>query len=115
MRGCFVYNENTGDNIFLPVGYSGYGRRQSDGNGILRYAGSATELANAQYRPLLWQISRNEGAIYWSGEKEDTDDLDAMGLSPNTAFDINYKTFDFNGFGSNQKTGACYIRLVSDR
>ena len=111
MRGCFVYNVDTGDNIFLPVGYSGYGRRAADG--VLRYAGRAAELPDPQYRPLLWQICRNEGAIYWSGERETSDDLDAS-LNPNYAFDINYKTFDFNGYGSNQGNGAAYIRLVSD-
>lgn len=115
MRGCFVYNVKTGNNIFLPVGYSGYGRRQE--NGILRYANTAGDLSKAGYRPLLWKISTNEGAIYWSGKKELTDDLTAMGLQGNSAFDINYKTFDFNGFGTNQEIydAAAYIRLVSDR
>ena len=114
MRGCFVYNVKTGNNIFLPVGYSGYGRRQE--NGILRYANTAGDLPNAGYRPLLWKISTNEGAIYWSGKKESTDDLTVMGLQGNSAFDINYKTFDFNGFGTNQEISdaAAYIRLVSD-
>ena len=28
IRGCFVYNRNTGNHIFLPVGASGYGHRK---------------------------------------------------------------------------------------
>ena len=146
MRGVFIYNTNNGRNIFLPIGKSGYGRRQTDG--VLRYAGRG-ELMDGQltfkndgtvdknnradYRPLLYNIYSNQGAIYWSGRLDFQDDKKTgnshvykgctegvkqgdfdNGLNPNFAFDFNYKTYDCNGFGTNQATGACYIRLVSD-
>ena len=141
MRGIFIYNVDDGRNIFLPIGKSGYGRRyvgKNDDNGKLRYANrdAAMTQAEARYRPLLYSIYTNEGAIYWSGKFEHQDqwstnsagqrvhdydlspgveqgDLD-NGLNPTYAFDINYKTYDLNGFGTNMSTGACCIRLVSD-
>ena len=129
MRGAFVYNTETGDNVFFPIGKSGYGRRHIDG--VLRYANRSARMDDtsgneAWYRPLLYSLYSNQGAIYWSGQREtdsspgvEPGDLDG-GLSPNFAFDINYKTYDFNGFGGNMyygnntQSGACYIRLVSD-
>ena len=128
MRGIFIYNIDRGDNIFLPIGKSGYGRRRGN-DGILRYANreAPMTLAEARYRPLLYSIYTNEGAIYWSGKHEHQNGNGYSGcsegvvqgdfdnsLNPNYAFDINYKTYDLNAFAENQGTGACYIRLVSD-
>lgn len=141
MRGAFVYNTETGSNVFFPIGKSGYGRRQA-ADGVLRYANRNARMNDqfsydgenekftsnnvAWYRPLLYALYANQGAIYWSGARETAssdgvaqDDL-AGGLDPNFAFDINYKTYDLNGFGTNMEyqgnnsPGACYIRLVSD-
>ena len=45
IRGCFVYNRNTGNHIFLPVGASGYGHRKAkEGNGVLRYSCGQTQI-----------------------------------------------------------------------
>lgn len=52
MRGCFVYDTDTGGNLFFPIGSSGYGHRKNDGwnwnhtqttwpdgvSGLLRYS-----------------------------------------------------------------------------
>ncbi len=55
MRGCFVYDTDTGGNLFFPIGSSGYGHRKNDGwnwnhtattwpdgvSGLLRYSCNA--------------------------------------------------------------------------
>lgn len=42
MRGCFVYNTQTGGNLFFPIGSSGYGHRKNRTDngylGVLRYS-----------------------------------------------------------------------------
>lgn len=104
MRGCFVYNTNNGRCLFFPIGYTGYGRRQSDGK--LRYAG-ASALLQFNTSPLLYNLFFNQGGIYWFGQSGSVRSVEA------NSFDINYKTYDFNDFRtSNISTGAAYIRLV---
>ena len=81
MRGVFVYNKTTGDQIFFPISASGYGRRRGKAIkgentcvGKLRYA-NRFELYNSpadeiKCRPLFYRLYLSPGAIYWVNEKE---------------------------------------------
>lgn len=130
MRGCFVYNDITGDNIFFPIGVEGHGRRKDDrggtpfstqgeyiGTGVLRYASRHSEYNTAgeiEYRPMLFDIYKREGAVYWC--------RDLYRSATSTAasgWDINYHTLNFDTFLGNAYSGdasrcdACMLRLVS--
>lgn len=144
MRGCFVYNKNTGDNVFFPIGVSGIGRRKNyydedaDGGalGILRYATRSHKLtdywgARTDCRPLFYDIHKSEGAVYFFEKNAGAQTLGDQNEAVNTAWDINYHTFDFftfginatnavggtYGFGSNSKniygSDACFVRCVT--
>lgn len=127
IRGCFVYNKENGNNIFFPVGASGYGHRKSkEGNGYLRYSCGQTGFfsvgaGDAFYgndaiaqAPLFYDLYMRPGAIYWTGNTEGT------GLwSRVVGWDINYFTFDFNriyqaNVFNDDKSDACFIRCVED-
>lgn len=127
MRGCFVYNPKgsmnsggEGANLFFPVGASGYGRRkncaQEGGKrGVLRYAnrGALYTSSDIHYRPMLYTVYTNFGAVYWVNKRSD---------SGTSAWDINVSTFDFNSFNDNaflvsdwnagDVSDACFVRLV---
>lgn len=132
MRGCFVYNKVTGNNLFFPIGASGNGRRKNDKEwynnhpseeGMLQYP-FRSELYTEKptdynyptlpYRPLFYDVYRRPGATYW---------LKDLKSAPNTTtptyLDINYFTFDFS-IGDNEcvqgeyGTSACFIRCVED-
>ncbi len=112
MRGCFVYNEKTGAQIFLPIGAAGYGRRRGfnrywighDGYpgpfyaGMLTY-GSRNEFMPAsagQNMPLLFDLFRRPGAIYWTNQtmQEVAIPTDEK-TEASVGWDFNYITFDF--------------------
>lgn len=131
MRGCFVYNSQTGKNLFFPIGASGYGHRKQsftpaqswqDGetlNGVLRYAAGRTKLyPSPDTRPLFYDIYKRPGAIYWFNAEV------AKGWVPQLegnalGWDINYFSFDFNFIDTGlliRKEGsdACFVRCVVD-
>lgn len=144
MRGAFVYNESDGRNIFLPIGASGFGRRKvgpvgtlaTNGNdsralGRLQYSfsdtfwdyGGVMNSTVIQYRPLLYNLPTNEGAIYWA--QYEVEDMPGSTHTYDNGWDINYKTFDFdfmeaksvNNAGTISPSNlysACYIRLVQN-
>ena len=134
MRGVFVYNKTTGNQIFFPISASGYGRRrgktiegENTSVGKLRYA-NRFELYNSpadqiKCRPLFYRLYLSPGAIYWVNEKGYVDGTATY------SWDMNYDSFNFNGFTTNsydggavgvadgQSTGgsdACYVRCVTD-
>lgn len=135
IRGWFVYNVGKdGLNLFFPIGVSGHGRRK-DGSGkngayysednkegVLRYGNRAKLMPDgtghyAEYRPLLYTMYKQNGAVYWTGEVEP--DPGNPGPTLISAWDINYSTFDFNTFNSDayslfNDTDAAFIRLVED-
>lgn len=150
MRGCFVYNKKTGKQLFFPIGNQGYGRRKNSYNGdtygTLKYANMNTDMyihhtndkvdpdtpySGVQLRPLLWDLYRTYGAIYWC-RTPDTTIEGKQGINYNSAWDINYRTFDFNMFYSyannyhsnshptapsgiqKNESDACFIRLVRE-
>lgn len=129
MRGCFVYDDQ-GRNLFFPVGATGYGRRANslhvagsttDRGGALKYA-TMTRLMRqndwVQYRPMLYDLMFSEGAIYWLEKEEIIDKV------THSAWDINYRTLDFNTFtsvgwptsssGTLYESDACFVRCVED-
>lgn len=149
MRGCFAYNSHDGRQIFFPIGQAGYGHRKARrnttastadaigtqygwgvreiGTAVLRYAaGRITFMKHnsrtdeAGYQPLLYDLFRRHGAIYWANCPEYKTD------NYRTSLDINYFTFDFNNLGAEPFQGvdtsegkfdygsdACFIRLVA--
>lgn len=132
MRGCFVYNEQTGKNLFFPIGASGYGHRkdsrgelaENQYKGILRYASSRntyfkpTDVSDAYPNgvndcPLFYDIYMRPGAIYWYDK---TGENKVNGTTENSVgWDFNYFTFDFYPMGSWGTSGgkdACFVRCV---
>lgn len=114
MRGCFVYNERTGAQIFLPAGAAGYGRRKETFSadktswytdvaspGMLIYANRNDFMAQTSadvpwYRPLLWDLYRRPGACYWCNETKPGNAIQGNADSNNSVgWDFNYITFDF--------------------
>lgn len=135
MRGWFVYNVGKdGLNLFFPIGVAGHGRRkdgsgksgayysEDDKEGVLRYGNRSKLMPDgtghfAEYRPLLYTMYLQNGAVYWTGEVEE--DPKNPGPTLISAWDINYTTFDFNTFNSDayslfNDTDAAFIRLVED-
>lgn len=115
MRGVFVYNMQTGNQIFFPIGASGFGRRkghvtdkESESVGVLRYANRSTYYgdANLNQRPLFYRLFMSPGAIYHV----------RAGSGGNYAWDMNYDTFNFDGFSNNTHAGsgsdAGFVRCV---
>lgn len=115
MRGCFVYNRNNGNHIFLPVGASGYGHRRTKENGCLRYSCGQTGIfSNLALAPLFYDLYMRPGAVYWT---EDVTGTGAWGTT--VGWDINYFTFDFNriyqaNVFDSDESDACFIRCVED-
>ena len=125
MRGMFVYNASTstatlgGNNIFFPIGRSGFGRRKVAGgwgnhhttNGVLQYAGrskwyeenSTSDGQNIKYLPLFDDIFRSHGALYWLKKYS----------NGKYTFDINYHTLDF-GYADLGQNDACFVRMVEE-
>lgn len=107
MRGCFVYNEKTGAQVFLPIGAAGYGRRKQNAiypgpfdAGDLIYANRnqfMQQTANdvPWNRPILWDVYRRPGAIYWCNETKAGKVLENEQAQDCVAWDFNYITFDF--------------------
>ncbi|MDE6026631.1 MAG: hypothetical protein K2G23_00985, partial [Muribaculaceae bacterium] len=137
MRGCVVYNNTNGRQIFFPIGSSGYGKRKARrtttqnpvlgshgyyasieiGTAVVRYSTArVTYMASSskpEYQPLLWDIFRSDGANYWAQALG----TDSKGAN-RAALDLNYKTFDFSSLGTEPFAGngsdALFIRLVED-
>ena len=137
MRGAFAYNASTdeygGRNIFFPIGFTGYGQRKdvkneggSGKNAVLRYAAGRYKPMQdnnsdlATRRPILWDLYRKPGAIYWARQAITGSD----GKMSWGGLDINYFSFDFNNIDmanmihmiSNTTTidasNACFIRCI---
>lgn len=133
IRGCFVYNHDNGDVIFLPLSASTSGRRKGrleqkgPTTGILRYADFddtflGSYASQAPYVPLLHNLYQQYGAIYWVSDKVVIPSVGTV-----AAWDINYSTMDFNSiYVANLHVGvrnsedntpaddAAFIRLVQD-
>lgn len=113
MRGVFAYNKTTGANIFFPIGAVGYGHRKQQYSGgkpgVLRYS-TTNELLEAEYRPLLYDLMYQYGAIYWTSTE-------------GNGWDINFNQLDFNvynyanawsGSTNSDYSDACFVRLVEE-
>lgn len=137
MRGCFVYNENTGAQIFLPIGAAGYGRRRQNcyyrsqlmgapfEQGELIYGGRDKIMEGSAglgwHRPILFDLYRRPGAIYWCNRTVAGPLLNDKDLVDVVAWDFNYITFDFypismtNVSESATQTDALLIRCVQKK
>lgn len=132
MRGVFAYDMDTGKNIFFPIGSSGYGHRKSSLNngsknlsGVLRYSCNGRwgyfNAITAEYKvgmygaPLLFDVFRSDGAIYYFGEQgpEKANESGQYYLG----WDMNFYTLDFNRIGDSDITfgdDACFVRCIAD-
>ena len=130
MRGVIICNYSTYNQIFLPLGASGYGRRKAKGgwlpsyntpdeDGTMRYA-SRTALVSTSIegtmmaqKPLFYDLCQRPGALYWAKVLLTTipnaPGKDYQDAAKSSAFDINYFTMGFEGFlngAVNDKTGS---------
>ncbi len=108
MRGLFIEDDMTANQLFFPIGTMGYGRRKivdDNGFGVLRYANRCAEMPEATIRdlnaPNFVYIYSQFGALYWvdrfeyrRSQKEFGTDGKGI-LRPFFGFDINYTTFGF--------------------
>lgn len=129
MRGCFVFSTDNGNNIFFPIGKTGYGRRKDGKNaadthkgegsgetgktGVLRYAqrqkpyqilsyyGSDYN-GGVEYQPLFFDLYKRPGAVYWLEQPGGPVGSSGQRGKQHTAWDINFFTMGFEGF----ETGA---------
>ena len=130
MLGVFVYNKNTANTIFLPMGKSTHGRRKGifgwspgpDTKGSMRYASRSEYNTGAEaqsYTPLFLDLYRRPGALYWC-QKYITNQDDIYMKNPDgsfvlvgvkndtkvfrversSSFDINFFTMGFEGFSN---------------
>ena len=146
MRGTFVYNTSEDDtyggrNLFFPIGVAGHGhrkhrdRKDSWESAVLRYAAGRTEAmpaSEAKDRPLLFDLYRRPGAIYWL-DKNANLTRNGTVYKDVIAWDYNYFTLDFNYMPANNvfkkelgepdepdaksrtnHSDACFIRCVED-
>lgn len=121
MRGVFVCNYNSYNQVFFPIGASGYGHRKPEGNGstnkdhagTMRYAGRSGVVNAAndpknwygmmEYRPLFYDLAIRPGAIYWTKRyRENMPGIPGHSDWPDnryaSAFDFNYFTMGFEGY-----------------
>ena len=123
MRGCFIFNTKNGNNLFFPIGATGYGQRRTEKHwypnddnldqGRLQYSWRNKEYIDKDelgYRPLFLDVYRRPGAIYWVRTIRNKDDKCYL--------DINYFTFDFSPGKTEPTLGtgtsACFIRCVEE-
>lgn len=124
MRGCFVYNKVNGNNLFFPIGASGYGRRRTEKSwynsgislpGALQYAWRSKRYSDytdawstLAYRPMFESVYMRPGAVYWCDKL----------TNGQCYLDVNYFTLDFSLGGTEPLDGkngsACFIRCVED-
>lgn len=129
MRGMFVYNASTstatlgGNNIFFPIGRSGFGRRKSKSEwnnkhsieGVMQYAArsewyeknNTIDAGRVQYLPLFDDLFRSHGALYWVKKRYVTSKETVRTM------DINYHTLDF-GYADLGENGTCFVRMVEE-
>lgn len=135
MRGCFVFNTQTGAQIFFPIGSSGYGirrfvRETTDWINFTvyiraKYAGSASYFSIPNKSPMFYHLFRSPGAMYWCERNVANEISDVSGrdeVDKNAAgLDINYFSYDFNNAQENNfytdghwylGTHACFVRLL---
>ncbi len=120
MRGVIVYNAKNSRQIFFPIGKHGLGRRKSgyitnnnDSPGTLRYAGrteyygfiNSAQAALLKDRPLFYDLYRRYGAVYWCRDYV----FDIKGdYNKSSAFDLNYFTMGFQGYGNDAMPQSSY-------
>lgn len=141
MMGVIVYNRNTCNQIFLPIGTEWHGHRKNGGgwknndtDGTLRYGGRSdvwgfytADLETLKTRPLFYDLYERPGAIYWFRDR-----ISPLPTHPipggsgtyndgtkSCALDMNFYTMSFEGYMNDAATSdngsdshACFIRTV---
>lgn len=124
MRGLITYNEISTNQMFLPTGPSGFGRRVFN-NGSLRYGGPNVALTNNTFktmRPLLQDLYKQYGAIYWTSHSRNYwyVEADKENGSIYCSWEFNYSTYNNETFkqesygdkGTNANSDALPIRMI---
>ncbi len=139
MRGVFVYNNENCRQVFFPIGTAGHGHRKQKGwmnndpAGALRYASRSEKMEDSSCKntPLFYDLYERCGAIYWmehfytsmpqfKAKDENGKEKPYNVVSKSSAFDMNYFTMGFEGYGGNDaipgnntdNSHACFIRTV---
>lgn len=117
MRGMLVQDKDGAHNVlFFPIGTKGYGRRRDTcpvegyAYGALHYTYAGKDgydETNYESRPLLADLYKHHGAIYWTASKSNT-----LGLSFNyNVCNVERGIYDGSS-GLRIKDDACYTRLI---
>lgn len=130
IRGIMIYNTTNHNQIFMPIGASGFGRRKAwsqhststtnasaystiTNHGVLQYANRDNPRGGSNASPLFYYLYKNPGALYWCSTSSG---------SKATAWDMNYNTFGFEPCKNDayqagatdaaNKSSAIFIRCV---
>lgn len=134
MLGVIICNETDGMQLFFPIAASGYGRfkqwtsidrynRQRAGwGGVEQYANRYTWYPVAtsgyngvQYKPLFYDIWKNEGTNYWLENDRGLDiNFTSVNFATDTQSDLGLIWADWAGGADPSGTDAIHIRLVHD-
>lgn len=122
MRGAFAYNSDNARQVFFPISATGFGRRKygdnDGGRGALQYSFGNTFYSGFlswAYSPLLYNLYTNEGAIYWMRGHATQANTGSSHASGDNAWDVNYKTYDFDFMDVDGNTRTLsLIRLVDN-
>lgn len=112
MRGLIIYSKKKGDNIFLPFGATGHGRRRCRDlmagivmSGYMRYGDLDKKMSDYSstyrnmFRPMAWNLKDQFGAVYWTSCGTEAKAQELYAADPSSgdgyivAFDINYGNY----------------------
>ncbi|MDE5838779.1 MAG: hypothetical protein K2H39_06975, partial [Paramuribaculum sp.] len=135
MRGCVIYDPDNGNQIFFPMGVEGQARRArqisavgsatfpdlpgtsttasiDEMRGALSYSGVFGVLRSDKniYRPVVYNLYRNQGAIYWFIKPEKGGHKPTGNYS--YSWDMNYYSFDFSSF--DDATLGTGVTIIND-
>ena len=118
MRGYIIYNKDTGNQIFFPLGKYGMARRTQcylaniTDRGYLRYAGVYDPLTGDGnlWRPIPYDMPSCPGSVYWIDVPMIGDQYHQDGASG--GWDMNYFSLDFSSYSYTNLNDACPVKLV---
>lgn len=120
MRGYIVYNKESGNQIFFPLGKYGMARRTQSfvadlkDRGYLRYAGVYDPLTgeNNLWRPIPYDMPSAPGAVYWIDNAMIGSQYHNDGACG--GWDMNYFSLDFSSYSYTNLNDACPVKLIEE-
>ncbi|MDE6650159.1 MAG: hypothetical protein K2K45_09555 [Muribaculaceae bacterium] len=118
MRGYIVYNKDSGNQIFFPLGKYGMARRTQSylpalsDRGYLRYAGVYDPLTGDGnlWRPIPYDMPSCPGAVYWIDNAMVGSQYHNDGACG--GWDMNYFSLDFSSYSYTNLNDACPVKLI---